>query len=502
MDKELAEERRRIEDPDEFNKLSTLSNEQLQSRVAALQGLQAILRAFLRRVRENLVFLEGESEGGGGGGGRGGGGGASAGLLQQKQSYEALLAEAETLVGGYLCMAFIRAQVKNDTDALFHFVPGLHMPFVSSAAPGEEDEHDLYGRDFDLVRSEILRDVWELNEGNNSSDFPPHRAPLEALLGPWWKPLMVGRRGHSSSSSGPSPRNLLSVNDTPWLPWKWLVERLRRGPEGGEPSSSSSSRSSSTFIDRVSTEAKELRLLTLYALADAWWFKAEGQVAISTLRTRLAEPFAAQIGLPRTLALAALAYWCADHPHRSGADDLALALGGGKGGVVAMVLGREGGEIRYRQLVWMLGYWGRYEEAAHLMGVAPPPRLTPLDGCLLIGVLLGLGQWQQAFARQRALALLPSGPLSSLPPQGRLAPLQLLAYRLVESGRVGWLSSLPFSPFEEQHVVSTLYLSNLPTRDAAVLALLLRRKQFGRAWAVFHLVAMGEEGGKGREGGK
>eukprot|EP00624_Nannochloropsis_granulata_P004723 evm.model.NODE_33736_length_26119_cov_21.157280.1 len=89
MDKELAEERRRIEDPDEFKKLSTLSNEQLQSRVAALQGLQAILRAFLRRV-------------------------------------------------------------KNDTDALFHFVPGLHMPFVSSAAPGEEDEHDLYGRDFDL----------------------------------------------------------------------------------------------------------------------------------------------------------------------------------------------------------------------------------------------------------------------------------------------------------------------------------------------------------------
>jgi len=510
MDKELAEERRRIEDPDEFKRLSTFSIEDLQSRVAALQGLQAILRAFLRRVCENLVILGGKSEGDRRGGGRGGRGGASAGLLQQKQSYEALLAEAEALVGGYLCMTFIRALVKDDTDALFHFVPGLPMPFVSSAAPGEgeEDEHDLYGRDFDLVRSEILHDVWGLNEGNNRNDLLAHRAPLEALLGPWWKPLMVGRPGHgsssstsSSSTSTPPSRNLLSLNDAPWLPWKWLMARLRRESDGGEPSNSNSSSSSSSFFDHVSTEVKELHLLTLYALTDALWSKAEGRVAISTLRTRLAEPFAAYIGLPRSLALAALAYWCADHPHRSGADDLALAIGGGKGGVVAMVLGKEGGERRYRQLVWMLGYWGRYEEAAHLMAVAPPPRLTPLDGCLFVGVLLGLGQWEQAFARQRALALPPSGPLSSLPPQRRLAPLQLLAYRLVESGRVGWLSSLPFSPFEEQHVVSTLYLSNLPTRDAAVLAFLLRRKQFGRAWAVFHLVAIGEEGEEG-EGGR
>ena len=258
MDKELAEERRRIEDPDEFKRLPTLSHEQLQARVAALQGLQAILRAFLRRMRENLLFWEGENEGG-----RGGGGGASAGLLQQGQMYEALLAEAEALVGGYLCMAFIRAQLEEDKDAWYHSVPGLPMPFVSSAAAaaaaaaeGEEDEHDMYGRDFDLVRSEVLREVWGLNENSSRSELATHRAPLEALLGPWWKLLMAGRRGHSSSSSSSSSnssieRRLLPLalfrRPPPLLQHLLLVKCSRRPPKAKAPSTTTTWRRRATL---------------------------------------------------------------------------------------------------------------------------------------------------------------------------------------------------------------------------------------------------------------
>lgn len=509
LQNDVAEECRRIEDPEEHNRLLTLSLEDVHARVAALHQVQAILRAFLLRIRENLSFWDDEADY------EGREGGATA-LLQQQEGFEALVAESKALIGGYSCLLFVRRFVDGDDNIWHHTVDSLSMPFLplshaSGGVRGREGEYfagpdHRYGQDFATVRGQVLHHVWGLDE-TTPEDLPRHRAPLESLLGAWWRPLTPGRRGRSGRH--PPPCRLLSVKDALWVPWRVLTARLLRGPETEDEEDMGllDPGRKAGFLARASAEASHLQLLTLYALVDACWVRDKGQISVHALRQRAAEPFARAVDLPCALGVACVAFWAADGPNRREADVLALAVGRGKGGGAGRGRGllylREGGggEGPYRQLLWLLAFWGRYGEVSHLLDVAPPPALTDLDACLKVGALLGLGQWEQAFVQQRRLASPPGGALARLPAARRYAPLALLAHGLVAAGKVGRLTSLPFSPVEVQHVVSTLYVSELAKADAAVLALLLRRKEFARAWATFHLVMAGEEGGREGEGG-
>lgn len=312
--------------------------------------------------------------------------------------------------------------------------------------------------DFELVRGEVLVEVFGVPPGEEGQGGVSAQQPLEGWFGPWWANVLPAGGG-------------LRLAEAPFLPWRVLMTRLREGQA----------------VEGAMEAARRARLLTLYAAAGAWVSAAgagaEGELlpGAAALRGALARPFAARMGVAAEEALACLAHWAADQPRGQGADELALAAGlPGKGG---------GGGNSYRRLLWSLAAHHRHAEAARLLDANPPLDPTPLDGCLAVGVLMGLGQWQQAFVRQRLLSAGPHGPLARLPVSRRLSPLRLLAHRLVEEHRVGWLTALPLNPLEAQHVLSALYQSPLRTRDHALLALLLRRKEFARAWAAWAVLA-------------
>ena len=375
-------------------------------------------------------------------------------LQGQGRAFHALLAEAEALGWAYLALGFLHALEESTTGGGLdrgHAIGPVPVPLARAEQAW----------DFDLVREEVLAEVFGVGAGGNGNGDDDAeqvgQQPLEGWLGPWWAGVLPANGG-------------LRLAEAPFLPWRVLGTRLQEGQS----------------VEAALRVAKRAQLLTLYAAADAWGRKvkaeaeAHGQqgqgLPVAALQHGLAGPFAAQMKLPTADALACLAHWAADQPQGQGADELALAAG----------LPTSGG-ASYRRLLWSLAAHHRFAEAAHLLDAAPPADATPLDGCLAVGVLMGLGQWQQAFVRQRLLsAYAPPGPL---PASRRLAPLRLLAHRLVEEHRVGWLTALPFNPLEAQHVVATLYQSPLRTRDHALLALLLRRKEFTRAWAAWALLA-------------